>query len=201
MSWGAPRGDFRGGRGGAGFRGGRGGDFRGGRGGSRGGFRGGRGGRDFAPMGPPESVIEIASFMHAAESDLVCKILLDNKVPMFNSSIFLSNKVEVGKLDEIFGPWNEVYFTVKPAEGVLASSFKAGDKVYISPDRLLPKDMFKDEEKAQRGRGGARGARGGRGGRGGRGSFGARGGRGGRGSFGGGRGGRGGAPRGRGRGF
>lgn len=33
----------------------------------------------------------------------------------------------------VFGPVNEVYFTVKPSEGIQASSFKNGDKVYIAP--------------------------------------------------------------------
>ena len=33
-------------------------------------------------------------------------------------------------------------FTVKPTEGVKANSFKAGDKVYIGPDKLLPMARF-----------------------------------------------------------
>ena len=44
----------------------------------------------------------------------------------------------IGKVDEILGPINQVYFTVKPQEGIVATSFKAGDKFYIGGDKLLP---------------------------------------------------------------
>lgn len=44
----------------------------------------------------------------------------------------------IGKVDEILGPINQVYFTIKPQEGIVAASFKAGDKVYIGGDKLLP---------------------------------------------------------------
>ena len=44
----------------------------------------------------------------------------------------------IGKVDEILGPINHVYFTVKPQEGIVATSFKSGDKFYIGGDKLLP---------------------------------------------------------------
>ena len=44
----------------------------------------------------------------------------------------------VGKVDEILGPLNQVYFTIKPQEGIQAKSFKKGDKFYIGGDKLLP---------------------------------------------------------------
>ncbi|KAJ3031600.1 UNVERIFIED_CONTAM: hypothetical protein HDU68_002203 [Siphonaria sp. JEL0065] len=198
----------RGGRGGGGDRGGRGGFAGRGRGG------GGRGGFS-APMGPPDSVLAMGTFMHACEGELVCKSV-NTKIPYFNAPIYLENKTQIGKVDEILGPLNEVFFTVKLQEGAVATSFKKDDKVFIGPDKLLPLDRFLPKpkavggktkptgmqgrvEKRGGGRGGARGAggRGGfggdRGGRGGaRGGFGgARGG--GRGGFGGDRGGRGGS--------
>ena len=46
----------------------------------------------------------------------------------------------VGKVDEILGPLNQVYFTIKPQEGIQAKSFKPGDKFYIGGDKLLPLD-------------------------------------------------------------
>ncbi|KAJ1971293.1 H/ACA snoRNP pseudouridylase subunit, partial [Dimargaris verticillata] len=103
------------------------------------------------------------------------------------------NKQQIGKVDEILGPMNQVYFTVKLQEGVVATSFKSNDEVYIAPDKLLPLERFLPKpampkskvQKKTGGRGGA--ARGGRGGRGGGGRGGFGGGRGG--SFGGGRGG------------
>lgn len=129
------------------------------------------------------TMIELGSFMHACENEMVYKSTND-KVPYFNAGAFLENKTRIGKIDEILGSINEVMFTVKPDSGVTATSFKSGDKVFISPDKLLPLSRFTEQPKKPSGgagsRGGARGgARGGRGGArgGGRGgSFGGRGG-------------------------
>ncbi|EFQ31809.1 Gar1 protein RNA binding region [Colletotrichum graminicola] len=191
---GAPRG-----RGGGGF---------GGRGG--GGF-GGRGGFQQRDMGPPATILEMGKFMHACEGEMVCESI-NPKVPHFNAQIFLENKTAVGKVDEVLGPINQVYFTIKPSEGIQATSFKEGDKFYIGSEKLLPLEKFLPKPKPppgapkvkRAGRGGpARGGRGGRGGFGGRGGAprGGRGGsgfggRGGGGRGGGGFGGRGGTPRG-----
>ena len=167
------RGGSRGGRGGS--RGG----F-GGRGGSRGGF-GGRGGFSRVPEGPPDSVLEMGAFIHPCEGDIVCRSI-NTKVPYFNAPIYLENKTQVGKVDEILGPLNEVYFTIKCSEGVQATSFKEGDKFYISPLKLLPIERFipkpkvagPPKSKSKKKKGSAPGGRGGA--RGGFGSFGGRGG-------------------------
>ena len=107
---------------------------------------------------------------------------------------------QIGKVEEVLGPINSVYFTVKCNEGIQAASFKSGDKFYIGGDKLLPLEKFLPKPKPPPGTakpkraGGARGGRGGpmRGGRGGargaprgRGGFsaGGRGGRGGSGGF------------------
>ncbi|KAF1817621.1 Gar1-domain-containing protein [Eremomyces bilateralis CBS 781.70] len=188
--------------------------FRGG-GQSRGGFRGrggfgDRGGRGGFNSGPPASVMELGTFMHSCEGEMVCEST-NPKIPYFNAPIFLENKAPVGKVDEILGPINQVYFTIKTESGIQAESFKAGDKVFISGDKLLPLERFlpkpvvpgapkpKRAGGADRGRGGFRGGRGGRGaprgrggpGRGGSGGFrgGSRGGGRGGGGFGGGSGG------------
>jgi len=157
----------------------------------------------------------MGSFLHACEGEMVCSSI-NVKVPYFNAPIYLENKTPIGKVDEILGPLNQVYFTVKPQEGIVATSFKSGDKVYIGGDKLLPIERFlpkpkevggvkKPKRAGGAGRGGARGGRGaprggGRGAPRGRGGFGGGrgGGRGGS-SFGGRGGGAGrGAPRGRG---
>ncbi|OBZ83157.1 H/ACA ribonucleoprotein complex subunit 1 [Choanephora cucurbitarum] len=164
-----------------------------GRGGGRGGFSGG------GPQGPPAEVVPMGAFVHACEGEMVCKSI-NTKIPYFNAPIFLENKSQIGKVDEILGPLNEVYFTVKMQEGMIAKSFKPDDKVFIGTDKLLPLERFLPKPKVagkvgkptgHQGRGGASGGRGGRGGA--RGGFGGgRGGgapRGGRGGFGGGRGG------------
>eukprot|EP01137_Pigoraptor_chileana_P034266 Opistho-2@26563 len=139
----------RGGRGGGGFRGGRGGSFGGGgRGGSfggggRGGFGGGRGGfnRSQEFQGPPDSVLEIGVFQHPCEGEMVCKST-NEKIPYFNAPIYLENKTQIGKIEEIFGPLTDVHFTVKLQTGMVATSFTANQKVFIAPDKLLPLDRF-----------------------------------------------------------
>ncbi|KAI9228349.1 MAG: H/ACA ribonucleoprotein complex subunit 1 [Piptocephalis tieghemiana] len=171
-------------------------DCRGGfsRGGGRGGFGGGY------STGPPDTVIEMGSFTHPCEGEMVCKSTND-KIPHFNAPIYLENKSQIGKVEEILGPVNQVYFTVKLQDGMVASSFKSNDKVFIAPEKLLPLERFLPKPKGAKvvkrggagGRGGARGGNrgggrgGGAGGRGG--SFGRGGGRGGGFSRGGGRGG------------
>lgn len=154
---------------------------------NRGGNFGGRGGRGGfqAQTGPPAQVLEMGTFMHACEGEMVCESV-NPKIPYFNAPIYLENKTPIGKVDEVLGPINQVYFTIKPQEGIVATSFKPGDKVYIGGDKLLPLEKFLPKpkpppgpkpKKAAGGRGGRGGARGGRGAP---------------------RGGRGGAPRGRG---
>ncbi|KAF2459636.1 Gar1/Naf1 RNA binding region-domain-containing protein [Lineolata rhizophorae] len=170
--------------------------FRGGQRGHGGGYSAGRGGRGGfqSHYGPPAELIEMGTFLHPCEGELVIKST-NPKVPYFNAPIYLENKTPIGKVDEILGPINEVYFTVKPQDGIVATSYKAGDKFFIGTDKLLPLERFlpkpkpppgapKPAKAAGGGRGVARGGRGGRGGgpRGGargRGGFGDRGGRGG----------------------
>ena len=67
---------------------------------------------------------------------------LASQVPYFNAPIYLENKSDVGKIDEILGTIQEVFFSVKPMDGISASSFKAGDKLYINPEKLLPLQRF-----------------------------------------------------------
>ncbi|CAN1246000.1 Putative H/ACA ribonucleoprotein complex subunit 1-like protein 1 [Linum grandiflorum] len=166
-----PRGGgFRGGRGGAG--GGRG--FGGGRGGGGRGFGGGRGGGRFGggggfrDEGPPSEVVEVSKFVHACEGDAVTK-LTNEKIPYFNAPIFLENKTQIGKVDEIFGPINESFFSIKMMEGIVANSYSAGDKFFIDPMKLLPLARFLTQPKYCCCRGAASATRGGRGG--GRGGF------------------------------
>ncbi|KAG9249163.1 Gar1/Naf1 RNA binding region-domain-containing protein [Calycina marina] len=183
----------------------------GGRGGFGGGRGGGRGGFQQRDNGPPDTVFEMGTFMHAVEGEILCESV-NTKIPYFNAPIYLQNKTSIGKVDEILGPINQVYFTIKPTEGIQAASFKSGDKFYIGGDKLLPLEKFLPKPKPPPGaakpkraggargrgapmrgsRGGGRGAPRGRGGFGAGGRGGARGGgfsRGGSGGF---------APRGRG---
>ncbi|KAI4842157.1 hypothetical protein E4T45_09184 [Aureobasidium sp. EXF-8846] len=126
----------------------------------------------------------MGTFMHASEGEMVCTST-NVKIPYFNAPIYLENKTAVGKVDEILGPINQVYFTIKPQEGIVATSFKNGDKFFIGGDKLLPLERFLPKPKPAPGAAkvkkpaGRGGARGGFGAPRGRGGFGDRGGRGG----------------------
>ena len=52
------------------------------------------------------SFLEIGEFVHPCESDLVLKCT-NEMVPYFNAPIYLENKQQIGKVDEIFGPITE----------------------------------------------------------------------------------------------
>ena len=119
----------------------------------------------------------------------------DNVVPLTQTFLYDSNNNKLGKIKDVFGPLDNVYFQMEPNEGVL-QSIKAGTKVYAPVNRCKPQAFYLEDQQPKRGGGGG-GRGGGRGGRGGRGGGGRGGGAGGRGGGGGGRGGFG---RGRGRG-
>ncbi|CAL1528685.1 unnamed protein product, partial [Lymnaea stagnalis] len=152
------------GRGGGGFRGGRGGGGRGG------------GGNRWQDQGPPEEVMEIGYMTHTCEEDLVIKSTND-KIPYFNAPIYLQNKQQIGKVDEIFGPIKDFYFSVKLSDNMKAGSFEKSSKFYIDPAKLLPLARFLPQAGRSRGAGKRGGFDRGRGrggfdrGRGGRGGF------------------------------
>lgn len=105
---------------------------------------------------------------------MVCESV-NVKVPQFNAVMYLENKTSVGKIDEVLGPINNVYFTIKPSEGIQATSFKTGDQFYIDAMKLMPLDRFLPKPVIPGAAKVKKPARGGAGGRGGRGGFGGRG--------------------------
>nr|CAI5869263.1 unnamed protein product [Callosobruchus analis] len=123
------------GGGGRGFGGGNrnsyggGGGGRGGFGGGRGGRGGGRGGggRNF-DQGPPETVIPLGYFDYTVQDDLVCKVEIED-VPFFNAPIYLENKEQIGKIDEIFGNVRDYSVSIRLGENMKAGSFKKAQKV------------------------------------------------------------------------
>eukprot|EP00850_Spirogloea_muscicola_P015944 SM000126S26320 [mRNA] locus=s126:97547:102696:- [translate_table: standard] len=90
----------------------------------------------------------VSTFLHACEGEAVVKLTAD-KVPYFNAPIYLENKTQIGKVEEIFGPINESYFSVKMQEGVIASSYGVGDKFFIDPNKLLPLQRFLPQPKVE----------------------------------------------------
>ncbi|XP_030566560.1 probable H/ACA ribonucleoprotein complex subunit 1 [Drosophila novamexicana] len=180
MAFGRPRGGGgRGSRGG----GGGGGGGRGGGGFNKfgGGFNKG-GGRGTFDQGPPERVIALGNFSYACQNDLVCKVDIDD-VPYFNAPIFLENKEQIGKIDEIFGTVRDYSVSIKLSDNIFANSFKPNQQLFIDPGKLLPISRFLPKPPQPKGAkkkggpsgGGVRG-RGGGMGRGGRGGGGFRGG-------------------------
>ncbi|CAN1765282.1 Putative H/ACA ribonucleoprotein complex subunit 1-like protein 1, partial [Linum perenne] len=104
---------------------------------------------------------EVSKFVHACEGDAVTK-LTNEKIPYFNAPIFLQNKTQIGKVDEIFGPINESFFSIKMMEGIVANSYSAGDKFFIDPNKLLPLARFLSQPNCCcRGAASTRGGRGG----------------------------------------
>ncbi|XP_066254754.1 probable H/ACA ribonucleoprotein complex subunit 1 [Euwallacea similis] len=113
---------------------------RGGRGGGRGGFGGGGGNRNY-DQGPPEQVIPLGFFDYSVQDDLVCKVEIQD-VPFFNAPIYLENKEQIGKIDEIFGNIRDYSVTIRLGENMNAGSFKKNQKFFIDPAKLLPLQRF-----------------------------------------------------------
>ena len=57
------------------------------------------------------SFAEMGEFVRTCKDEAVMKST-NSKIPKFNSPIYLQNKQQVGKVDEIFGPINEVVSTL-----------------------------------------------------------------------------------------
>ncbi|KAI6651556.1 H/ACA ribonucleoprotein complex subunit 1-like [Oopsacas minuta] len=113
-------------------------------------------------QGPPEHVEEVGHFLQPCEGDLVCKSD-HTKVPFFNAPLYLENKQRIGKVDDIFGPMTDYFFSVKLDDNMKASSFAPDQKLYIDPYKLLPLERFlprPSQPKQSRGRGGGGGGRG-----------------------------------------
>lgn len=45
-------------------------------------------------LGPPASVLEMGTFMHSCEGEMVCESI-NPKIPYFNAPIYLENKVRL----------------------------------------------------------------------------------------------------------
>ena len=63
-------------------------------------------------------------------------------VPYFNAPIFLENKSQIGKIDEIFGTLRDYSVSVKLGDNMNASSFVSKQKLFIDPAKLLPLHRF-----------------------------------------------------------
>lgn len=60
----------------------------------------------------------------------MCKVEIED-VPYFNAPIYLENKEQVGKIDEIFGNLRDFYVSIKLGDNMKASSFQSQQKVCL----------------------------------------------------------------------
>lgn len=75
-------------------------------------------------------MIPLGIFDYPCQDDLVCKVQIDD-VPYFNAPIFLENKEQIGKIDEIFGTLRDYSVTIKLSDNLKASSFNKMQKVKL----------------------------------------------------------------------
>lgn len=47
-------------------------------------------------------------FVHPCKEEAIIKLSSADQVPMFNAPIYLENKQQIGKINEVFGPINEI---------------------------------------------------------------------------------------------
>lgn len=57
-------------------------------------------------------MVEAAEMLHTCDDQIVVKSSQVDQVPFFNAPIYLENKKQIGKVDEIFGPIRD-YVTKK----------------------------------------------------------------------------------------
>lgn len=86
-------------------------------------------------------MIPFGYFDFSCQDDLVLKAEIDD-VPYFNAPIFLENKSQIGKIDEIFGTLRDYSVSVKLSDNMKASSFVPKQKLFIDPAKLLPLQRF-----------------------------------------------------------
>ena len=73
-------------------------------------------------------MIELGSFLHPCQDDIVCKSAIE-KIPYFNAPIYFKDKQQIGKIDEIFGTIRDYYVSVKLSDNIKAGSFTKDQKV------------------------------------------------------------------------
>lgn len=71
-------------------------------------------------------------FDYTVQDDLVCKVEIED-VPFFNAPIYLENKEQIGKIDEIFGNVRDYSVTIRLGDNMKAGSFKKNQKVRKKP--------------------------------------------------------------------
>ena len=63
-------------------------------------------------------LLELGHVLHPCEGDLVCKCT-NEKIPYFNAPVYLENKSQIGKVDDIFGPMTDFVSLVECKDNIL----------------------------------------------------------------------------------
>jgi len=73
-------------------------------------------------------VIPLGPYLYPSQDDLVVKAEIED-VPYFNAPIYLENKEQIGKIDEIFGNIRDYFVSVKLSDDIKVKTFKPQQKV------------------------------------------------------------------------
>lgn len=52
--------------------------------------------------------LAVGNFIHPCKEEAIIKLSSAVQVPMFNAPIYLENKQQIGKVNEVFGPINQI---------------------------------------------------------------------------------------------
>jgi len=94
-------------------------------------------------------VIPLGQYLYPSQDDLVVKAEIED-VPYFNAPIYLENKEQIGKIDEIFGNIRDFFVSVKLSDDIKVKSFKPHQKVctfqsmslFFFSDSIQEQDFF-----------------------------------------------------------
>lgn len=106
-------------------------------------FSNNRNGKSFST-----ETIALGTYIHPSEDMLVLKLQCKD-IPYPNSSV-LHNKKQIGKVDEVFGPIDDVYVAVKLEPGQKLSDFSVNTKFEAYKDKFIFKERFLPREEVEK---------------------------------------------------
>ena len=92
--------------------------------------------------------VHLGTFIHPAGDLLVLKLEYKD-IPYPNAPV-LFNKKQIGKIDEVFGPVDDVYVAVKLDASQKAADFAVKSKFEAYKDKFIFKDRFLPREEVER---------------------------------------------------
>ncbi|KAI5148566.1 H/ACA ribonucleoprotein complex subunit 1 [Enteropsectra breve] len=92
--------------------------------------------------------VHLGTYLHPCEDMLVLK-MEHRDIPYPNSPVLKDGKV-VGKIEEVFGPVNDVFVAVKLEKGCELKDFKTESKFDAYKDKFIFKDRFLPREEVEK---------------------------------------------------